>query len=79
MVQLMPLHPKTQSSLASFKSRLALPFWYWLTQVVLEKRPLNGCSVVVVVPTVISSARELSKTGDFTDSDRQRNKSLGNA
>jgi len=21
-----------------------LPFWYWLTQVVLEKRPLNGCS-----------------------------------
>ena len=29
------------SSLASFKSRLVLPFWYWLTQVVLEKRPLN--------------------------------------
>ena len=29
---------------ASFKSRLVLPFWYWLTQVVLEKRPLNGCS-----------------------------------
>jgi len=23
---------------------LVLPFWYWLTQVVLEKRPLNGCS-----------------------------------
>jgi len=46
MVQLMPLHPKTPSSLASFKSRLVLPFWYWLTQVVLEerKRPLNGCS-----------------------------------
>jgi len=21
-----------------------LPFWYQLTQVVLEKRPLNGCS-----------------------------------
>ena len=35
---------KPQSSLASFKSRLVLPFWYWLTQVVLEKRPLNGCS-----------------------------------
>jgi len=31
-------------SLASFKSRLVLPFWYRLTQVVLEKRPLNGCS-----------------------------------
>jgi len=40
----MPLHPKTQSSLASFKSRLVLPPWYRLTQVVLEKRPLNGCS-----------------------------------
>jgi len=25
------------------KSRLVLPFWYRLTQVVLEKRPLNGC------------------------------------
>ena len=30
------------SSLASFKSRLFLTFWYRLTQVVLEKRPLNG-------------------------------------
>ena len=27
--------------LASFKLRLVLPFWYWLTQVVLEKRPLH--------------------------------------
>ena len=44
MVQLMPLHPLTLSSLASFKCRLVLPFWYRLTQVVLEKRPLNGCS-----------------------------------
>ena len=26
------------------KSRLVLPFWYWLTQVVLEKRLWNGCS-----------------------------------
>ena len=48
MVQLMPLHPKSLSSLASFKSRLVIPFWYRLTHVVLEKRPLNGCSVVVV-------------------------------
>ena len=31
-------------SLAPVKSRLILPFWYRLTQVVLEKRPLNGCS-----------------------------------
>ena len=44
MVQLMPLHPKTPSSLASFKSRLVLPFWHWLTQIIWEKRPLNGCS-----------------------------------
>jgi len=36
MAQLMPL------SLAPVKSRLVLPFWYRLTQVVLEKRPLNG-------------------------------------
>ena len=35
MVQLMPMRPKTPLSLASFKSRLVLPCWYW---------PLNGCS-----------------------------------
>ena len=53
MVQLMPLHPRTPSSLASFKSRLFLPFWYWLTQVALEERPLNGCSVIVIVIVVV--------------------------
>jgi len=42
MVQLMPLHPRTPSSLAAFKSRLVLHFWYRPTRVVLEKRPLNG-------------------------------------
>jgi len=36
--------PKLPSSLASFKSRMVLPFGYWLTQVVLEKSPLSGCS-----------------------------------
>jgi len=41
VAHLMPL-PLT----APVKSRLVLPFWYWLTQVVLEKRPLNGCVVV---------------------------------
>ena len=30
-------------SLASVKSRLVLPFWYRLTQVIPEKGPLNGC------------------------------------
>ena len=44
LVQLMPKLSKTPSPLASFKSRLVSPFWYQLTQVVLEKRPLNGCS-----------------------------------
>ena len=52
MVQLMPLHPKTPPSFASFKSRLVLPSWYWLTQVVLEQRPLLGVVVVVFSDTV---------------------------
>jgi len=30
-------------SLASVKSRLVLPFWYCLTQIVLDKVPLNVC------------------------------------
>ena len=36
---------------ASFKSRLVLPFWYWLTPVVLEKRTLNGCSTTLITIT----------------------------
>ena len=48
MVQLMPLPPKIPLFLASFKSRLVLPFWYWHTEVVLEKRSLNGCSKVAI-------------------------------
>ena len=43
MVQLMSL-----SSLASLKSRMVLPFWCWLIQIVLEKRPLNRSSRVKV-------------------------------
>jgi len=54
MVQLMPVHPKISSSHASFKSRLVLLFWYWLTQVILEKRLLSGCSIVVVVVVLIT-------------------------
>jgi len=57
MVQLMPLHPQTPSSLASFKSRLVLPFWYRLTQTVMEKMPLNRrCSQVM---TSIISAYQI--------------------
>jgi len=33
------------SSLAPAKSRLVLPFWCRLTQIVLQKRPLSGCPV----------------------------------
>jgi len=36
--------PQTASFLASFKSILVSPFRYLLAEVVLEKRPLNGCS-----------------------------------
>ena len=39
-----PADATAPSSLASFKSRLVLPFWYQLTPVVPEKRPLDGCS-----------------------------------
>jgi len=35
-------------SVASVKSRLVLPFWYWLTWVVPDKGPLNGCVCVCV-------------------------------
>ena len=42
MVQLM----HTCHLLCHFYSRLVLPFWYRLTEVVLETMPLNRCSVV---------------------------------
>ena len=44
-------------SLALVKSRLVLPFCYRLTQVVLEKRPLNGCSIRFLF--YYSSARDI--------------------
>jgi len=31
------------------KIQTGLPFWYWLTQVVVEKRLLNECFILVVV------------------------------
>ena len=43
MAQLMPLHPQTPSSLASL-SQTGFTFLVPLTQVVLEKMPLNGCN-----------------------------------
>ena len=49
MVLLTPLHPKTQSSLASVKSMLVFTFLVPAYPGCPGKRPLNGCSVVVVV------------------------------
>ena len=57
-------------SLASVKSRLVLPFWYQLTQVVLDKGPLKGCVCVynrrktVVVCGCVVSAWLLGAHGD---------------
>ena len=45
MPQRMPL-PLTV--LASVKSILVLPFWYWLTQVVPEKGSLNVCVLTLM-------------------------------
>ena len=62
MVQLMPPLLKTPSSFASFKSRLVLYFWYQLMQVVLEKRPLNGCSSSsCIVLSDLSMALQMDK------------------
>jgi len=47
IVQLMALHPKTLSSLASFKSRLVLPFWYQFTQVVQEFSAFSALTLLV--------------------------------
>ena len=44
------------SFLASLKSRMVLPFWCWLTQVVLEKRSLNGClSSTACLPSSVAT------------------------
>ena len=41
-------------SLASVKSRLVVPFWYWLTRVVPDKGPLNGCVCYVAYCTDVN-------------------------
>ena len=43
MAQLMPLL-LTVSRFS--KIQIGLPFWYWLTRVVPDKGPLNGCVCV---------------------------------
>ena len=50
VVHLMPLPSQNPIIyLASFKSRLVLPFLYWLVEVVLGERLLNGCSSIVSI------------------------------
>ena len=46
MAQLMPL-PLTISCFS--KIQMVLPFWYQLTQIVLDKVPLNGCVCVTCI------------------------------
>ena len=48
--------------LASVKSRLVLPFWYRLTQVVPEKGPLNGCVCVCYITYSHITSRQGSDT-----------------
>ena len=43
MAQLMPL-PLAVSCFS--KIQIGFPFWYWLTRVVADKEPLNGCVCV---------------------------------
>jgi len=54
MVQMTPLHPKTLASLASFKSRLVLSFWYRLSQVDPENRYDTWCYFNVCSKTDMS-------------------------
>ena len=62
----------TPSSLASLKSRMALPFWCRLTEVVLEKRPLNrshsdkpGYQLRRTSPTVTSVMPNLQSVSQY--------------
>ena len=50
-------------SLASVKSRLALPVWYRLTQIVPEKGPLNGCvCILYYISCIIFSTWYLTRS-----------------
>ena len=53
-IWLMPL-PLTVSCLS--KIQIGIPFWYWLTRVVPDKGPLNGC--VCVCALTLSVGRQV--------------------
>ena len=59
-------------SLASVKSRLVLPFWYWLTWVVPEKGPLNGCVCVCEVWQVEQNLHAKNQLNRSSQDDRTR-------
>jgi len=42
VAQLMPL-PLTVSCFTEIQIRFTFPFWYWLSRIVPDKGPLNGC------------------------------------
>ena len=46
-------------SLATVKSRLVSPFWYWLTRIVPDKGPFNGCVCVCYLQTSPCSTKSL--------------------
>ena len=64
----------THCLFASVKSRLVLPLWYWLTRVVLEKLPLNGCVCVCACVRVCSYSSKpaaVTCSGRMGQTDRQ--------
>jgi len=44
---------------------MVLPFWYWLTQVVLEKRPFSRCSSDVVIVVCLALTLAVAQKWDY--------------
>jgi len=57
-------------SLASVKSRLVLPFWYWLTRVVPEKGQLNVCSLRLGMAVQQNGIQQKTAKVDMLSDDR---------
>ena len=63
-------------SLAPVKSRLVLPFWYWLTWVVPDIGPLNGCVWWIKYPFIHSNFDHGGTAG--ADNQNQASLQIGN-
>jgi len=63
----------TPSSLASLKSRMVWPFWCWLTQVVLAKRPPYGCLSVCQLQSCVWHTSWLKPSRRFRDTKKLQN------